>query len=369
MLIYPPLWPIVLPMKSTITRFAVYLVLLLMLPVPAAVAAPDGKALYREYCSACHQSEGKGGIGLPLSQSMLSGVSDDYLFKTIRLGRPGRIMPDFNELSDAQVGALVKYIRSWSGKPAPVFDPAPIAGDPERGVALYKKDCARCHGEDGSGEGPGTGVTLSREREFMIMPPAINNPGFLASAPDAMIRQAIVEGRTGIGDESLMPGFGDDLSDTELNDLVAYVRSFEAQPGGDGMREAKDAPPSHLVESPYDFQTTVANVHQALEGANFRLFPDRFLEQGLTDEFSHNPKQITIRFCNFKQLYHMLNIEPRLGVVLPCRITVMERDDGTVLLVAPGMTAIAHWFNNNELAGLGTRMDEIIVEILEEATL
>ncbi len=343
--------------------------ILALLSAGAAVAAPNGEALYREYCSACHQGRGKGGIGLPLIDSTLADVSDDYLFKTIRLGRPGRIMPDFQELSDAQVHALVRHLRSWSDRPGMQFDPTPIAGDLARGASLYKLNCARCHGADGSGEGPGTGVTLSRVREFMIMPPAINNPGFLQSAPDALIRHAMVRGRLGPGGETLMPAFENDMSEDELNDLVAFVRSFEQHSASVGEQEAEAAPPSHVRESPYDFKTTLANVHQALEGANFRLFPDRFLEEGLTDEFSHNPKQVTVRFCNFNKLYNMLNTEPRLGVVLPCRITVMEQDDGTVLLVAPGMKAISHWFNNSELVELGTAMDGIIVEILEEVTL
>ena len=85
------------------------------------------------------------------------------------------------------------------------------------------------------------------------------------------------------------------------------------------------------------------------------------------DEFSHNTRQISIRFCNFKQLYNMLNIEPRLGVVLPCRITVVERTDGSVLLVAPNMRAISHWFNNNELEQLGNTMEEMITDVIEDA--
>ena len=344
------------------------LVLALLAHAAASLAAPDGKALYEEHCTACHQTEGRGGIGLPLSSSLLANVSDDYLFETIRLGRPGRIMPAFQELSEAQVVALVAYIRSWSDEPGMRFDTARVAGDPERGKRLYAKNCSRCHADDGSGEGSGTGVTLSRKREFMIMPPAINNPGFLQAAPDQMIRHTIATGRLGPDGESLMPSFGGDLTAGEIDDVVAYVRSFEQQPPRPAEQEAEAAPLSHTVESPYDFETTLDNVHMALQGANFRLFPDRFLEEGLIDEFSHNTRQVSIRFCNFNKLYNMLAIEPRLGVVLPCRITVLERDDGTVLLVAPGMKAISYWYNNNELIELGGAMDEIVMAILEEAT-
>ena len=347
-------------------RLAVILfVVTIGIPLTPAWAAPDGKALYDAYCSTCHQSHGRGGIGLPLSESTLANVSDDYLRKTIRVGRPGRIMPAFEELSDAQLAAIVTYIRSWYEVPGQQFDTAPIIADAAHGKVVYEAHCAKCHGNDGSGEGPGTGVTLSRERSFMIMPAAINNPGFLAAAPDSMIRHTILTGRKG----SDMPSFRGRLSDAEVDDVVAYVRSF-ARPLPEDTAAAEVAErPAHVVESPYDFQTTLDNVHQALVGANFRLFPDRFLEEGLVDEFSHNTRQVSIRFCNFKQLYNMLNIEPRLGVVLPCTITVLERPDGQVLLVAPDMSAIAHWFNNDELEQLGATMDQSIVNILEEATL
>lgn len=327
------------------------------------LAAPDGKALYAEYCSACHQTQGRGGIGLPLSRAKLESVSDDYLKKTIRLGRPGRIMPPFEELSDAQVAALVAYMRSWCEKPGMQFAATPIIGNPGRGKALYQVHCVECHGEDGSGEGPGTGVTHSRKRRFLVMPPAINNPGFLQSAPDQMIKHVITTRRRG----SLMPVFGEKLSQSEIDDIVAYVRTFEAVSAP--PESLADPAPSHVVQSPYDFATTLDNVRQALVGSNFRLFPDRFLEEGLIDEFSHNTRQISIRFCNFKQLYNMLNIEPRLGVVLPCRITIVERSDGSVLLVAPNMRAISHWFNNDELKRLGKNMEEAVTEVIEEATL
>ena len=131
----------------------------------------------------------------------------------------------------------------------------------------------------------------------------------------------------------------------------------------------EDDRPTHVYESPHDFDTTVANVKQSLTGANFRIFPDRFLEQGLIDEFSVNQRQVGVRFCNFNVLYGMLKIEPRLGIVLPCRITIMERPDGSVMLVVPNLRVISRWFNNDELVELWDRMEQSFTEIVEEATL
>ncbi len=74
-------------------------------------SAPDGGELYGRHCSACHGDKGEGGVGVPLSlPSFLNSVLNEYLKKTIRLGRSGRVMPAFEYLSDAQVNAIAALI-------------------------------------------------------------------------------------------------------------------------------------------------------------------------------------------------------------------------------------------------------------------
>ena len=334
-----------------------------MLLVAPVYAAPDGKAIYREHCEACHQINGEGGIGLPLSTIKLSHVSDDYLEKTIRLGRPGRIMPAYQELSDAQVQAIIKYMRSWSDEPVRSFSSEKIAGNIEDGQEIYKKRCAKCHANDGSGEGKGTGVTHSRKRQFLVMPAAINNPGYQASVTDAEIKQIIIADR----DDSKMPSMLGKLEDQEINDLVAYIRSMKRSVPAFEESE-NDNKLAIIVESASDFNETVRAVREALKAANFRLFPERYLEQGLIDEFTHNKHQVSMRFCNFGTLYDMMRIEPRLGIILPCRITITEQADGSVLLIAPNIREMASWFNNDELLAMAIEMEETINTIIEEST-
>ena len=330
------------------------------------LAAPDGASLYSKHCAVCHSENGMGGIGLPLNGTKIEFFPRDYLFKTIRLGRPGRVMPPFDSLSDAQVNAIVDHILSWKTDRMITVELVDelVVGDPKRGGELYQKHCSECHGEDGKSQGVGTGVTIAREREFEVVPPALNNSGFLASASDVWIRYTIRNGRLGT---SMPPQTELGISDQDVDDIVSYLRSFEKSYQQTEDTEAE--PPTFVYDSPYDFQTTVDNVKQALQGMNFRFFPDRYMEMGLAPDILVNKKQLSLRFCNFSQLYKMLNTEPRLGVVLPCRITVVEEDSGQVKLYVMNMRLVSRLFNNEQLDGYVEVMLETIAEIIDEATL
>ena len=331
-----------------------------------ASAAPNGAQLYSKHCAVCHNENGMGGIGLPLNGTKIAHFPREYLFKTIRLGRKGRVMPAFDKLSDAQVNAIVDHVLSWKSErmvTVQLTDEV-IKGDASRGGKLYQEHCSECHGKDGKSEGVGTGVTTSRERDFEVVPPALNNPGFLASASDVWIRYTIKTGRLG----TIMPSQRKlDISDQDVDDIVSYVRSFET--GYQQEKAVEPEPPTFVYDSPYDFQTTVNNIKQALQGMNFRFFPDRYMEMGLAPDIMVNKKQLSLRFCNFSQLYKMINTEPRLGVVLPCRITVVEEDDGQVKLYVMNMKLVSRLFNNEQLDGYVEVMLNTIAEIIDEATL
>lgn len=336
-----------------------------ILPLQNAIAAPDGAQLYRTHCSVCHNENGMGGIGLPLNGIKIEDFSRDYLFQTIRLGRVGRVMPAFMRLSDAQVNAIVDYILEWrNDELVPIYTDVKVKGDVENGAKLFQKECAECHGKDGSSEGVGTGVTLSRKRKFEVVPPALNNPGFLAAARDTWIRRTITEGRLGTS----MPSSKKlNLTTQDVNDLVSYIRSFEKQ--YEQKEPLEDTRPTLVFDSPYDFMTTVSNLKQSLQGMNFRIFPDRYMEMGLADDRFINRKQLSLRFCNFNRLYKMINTDPRLGVVLPCRITVVEHPDGQVKLYVMNMRLVSRLFNNDQLDEMAVSMFESVIEVIEEATL
>jgi len=65
----------------------------------------------------------------------------------------------------------------------------------------------------------------------------------------------------------------------------------------------------------------------------------------------------------------MMRVEPRLGVGLPCRITVVEQDDGAVKLIAMNLRLIAQLFNNDQLLEYAAELHAIQLEIIDDATL
>ncbi|MDH3560622.1 MAG: c-type cytochrome [Gammaproteobacteria bacterium] len=331
----------------------------------AALAAPDGEQLYTRHCATCHGDKGGGGVGVPLAlPTFLESADDDFLRKTVRHGRPGRVMPAFPKFSDAQLDALVGYIRAWSGKPAPRFVATPVKADPVHGKALFATYCAACHGANGEG-GKGTGVTFSRRRDLPIIAPALNNTGFLKAATDEMIRHTLLYGRIGTPMRSFLE---QGLSEEDISDLVAYVRSFEKQAGDSKPARVVPEEKIIIVESPYTLEETVENLKNAIVSQNFLLIRTDLLEHGLVEEGKESKQEVILHFCNFKFLYDALAIDPRVGLFLPCRVTVVERE-GKVQVMTINPLYLSHLFNNEELDEACKHMHGIYTAIIEDATL
>ena len=336
---------------------------LLLLVITPLQAEQNGAQLYSAHCAACHGASGHGGVGVPLAlPDFQYGVTNDYLEKTIRLGRPGRIMPAFTNLKDNEVKEIIKYIRTWApGKPFK-YSNKKINGNLKHGEELYARKCAACHGANGEG-GKGTGVTFSRPRNLPIIAPSISNPGFLASAPDMMIKTVLMNGREGT---PMLSYLKQGLSEKDIDDVVTYVRSFEKQPAVVPPRKDQVVPLISF-ESPNSLKETVENIKKAVEGKNFRIIRQQYLNEGLVEAGKENKKQIVIYFCNFSFLYRALAIDPRVGLFLPCRITAIE-ENGKVTVTSTNPLYMSRFFNNQKLDRLCEEMFEVYAEIVEESS-
>jgi len=324
-------------------------------------APPGGNALYQQHCAACHGSDGGGGVGMPLNlPDFLAVASNDYLRNTLRHGRPGRVMPAFPALAEAQVDAIIQTVRGWSDAPAPEYHGKPVKGDAAHGKQLFAQHCAACHGEHGQG-GTGTGVTFSRPREAPIMAPALNNPGFQQSVSDGMLKATLLRGRRG----TPMPAITAlGLTEDDASDLVAWLRELPV----DGVSTKSHESPVIRMESSYSFDETLDNLKKAVEARNFNIIREQTLDTGFVEEGKEDKRQYIVYFCSFSLLNDALSIDPRVGLFLPCRVTIQETDNG-VELVTINPEKLSHLFNNRELDKACERMHRLYTEILEEATL
>lgn len=84
----------------------------------------DGAMVYRQNCVACHgrNADGKGPAAAALrprptdftKASFWEGRTDEQVSASIRAGRPGTPMMPYATLSDAQLAALVTWLRAQS---------------------------------------------------------------------------------------------------------------------------------------------------------------------------------------------------------------------------------------------------------------
>ncbi|MBS1251944.1 MAG: Cbb3-type cytochrome c oxidase subunit CcoP1 [Anaerolineales bacterium] len=184
----------------------------------------QGRALYARMCALCHGDNGEG-YAAPASPALanpnfLAVASDAYLFENTARGRPGTRMSAWADeyggpLSEDEVRAIVAYVRSWQTKDSVDVSDVEVDGDANRGATVYAQECAVCHGEAGGGQDEAPGAPNGA--------PSLNNPVFLETASDGFIRYSIFEGRPG----TPMPAYDSVLSDQDVDDLVALIRSWE----------------------------------------------------------------------------------------------------------------------------------------------
>nr|ART90565.1 cytochrome c-552/DMSO reductase-like, haem-binding domain protein [uncultured proteobacterium] len=120
----------------------------------------------------------------------------------------------------------VGKILVWSGVLALSLAVLPVhaqQGDPDNGEVIYFEHCVGCHGEDGDGAGPAAERLNPPPRDFSEGAYKFKTTGFDDFVPnDADLYRMISDGMPG----TAMPDWSDVLSETEMWDLVAYIKIF-----------------------------------------------------------------------------------------------------------------------------------------------
>jgi mono/diheme cytochrome c family protein len=100
--------------------------------------------------------------------------------------------------------------------PAVAFAQQAGGGDPEHGRELYLQYCGGCHGADGRGAA----------HTFMPHVDTLTKKGYIDQVPDEYLFTVISEGGQAVGKSSYMPAWGGTLSEQDIRDLIAHIRSL-----------------------------------------------------------------------------------------------------------------------------------------------
>ena len=110
-------------------------------------------------------------------------------------------------------------------------EPASPAPGTLDGRALYQAHCAVCHGATGKGDGPGATVVRQPMRDF-------SDPAAMGAVEDRFLFEIIKKGGSQFGRSNAMPSWGMQISDDEIQAIVAYIRSLASgTPGGRERRK------------------------------------------------------------------------------------------------------------------------------------
>jgi cytochrome c oxidase cbb3-type subunit III len=175
-------------------------------------AVAGGNAAFQTNCAPCHGRGAQGFAGYPNlnDDDWLWGGSIEEIQKTILYGvrsnhkdTRASQMPRYGDgmLKDSQVAELAEYVLSI----AKLDHDKAAAG---RGAAIFKEQCAACHGEDGKGK-----------LEFGS--PNLTDGIWLYGGTRTAILESIRTGRGG-----MMPTWAGRLDPVTLKALAVYVHSL-----------------------------------------------------------------------------------------------------------------------------------------------
>jgi cytochrome c oxidase cbb3-type subunit III len=221
-------------------------------------AAETGRWTFRILCAPCHGIHADGGRGPDLTRGTYSvGDEDKDLYGAIARGVPGSEMPAYGERLGADaVWRLVSYVRSVARHETEI-----VPGNATAGEKSFwgKGGCGQCHrvGSRGSGIGPDL-TRVGRQRSLKYLRSSITTPDADITPGYGSVKVVQKDGRTISGVErsidnfsiqlvdlkgkyhsyvreevmsmgresrSLMPSYGTVFTETEMNDLLAYLLS------------------------------------------------------------------------------------------------------------------------------------------------
>lgn len=237
-------------------------------PPMTAESVAQGKMIFQGTCAVCHGIDGSGANG-PNIQSIATTMGPEQLYALISTGVMGSGMPSFETLGEDKLWQVVDYVTSLSSHGA-----GAVIGNATQGKEVYDSNgCSSCHSIDGHGGDSGPDLSkVGADRAGTFLRDVLTDPGANLPLDTAglqersayhayeMYRVTLDDGKTVTGTrvnedsftiqlrddkgelhsiekfrvqkiekvpgKSFMPSYKGKLSDTQLNDLVAYLSSL-----------------------------------------------------------------------------------------------------------------------------------------------
>lgn len=191
----------------------------------------DDFAVGRPACTTCHFN-GRGNKDLP----RLAGQHADYLTRTLREFRAGfRVNGTMTvmaaRLSDAEIEAVAAYLSSLNvpnGDPSDSDFPETASSESpvERGRALFKRvGCFQCHGEEGKGGVLNANAQGGHVPTLTLVSQGYSDPELKAKIHNG-VRYLVKADSNGPMPPLFMPTWGRVLTDRQIDDIVAYLKSL-----------------------------------------------------------------------------------------------------------------------------------------------
>jgi quinol-cytochrome oxidoreductase complex cytochrome b subunit/mono/diheme cytochrome c family protein len=228
-------------------------------PAPAVVAQMPAATVYRAYCLACHDADGRGTTvkkAMPdipdfTDPKWQTARTNSELAHSILEGKGKFMLAMKDKLGGTDADQMVEYVRKFEGAKVqvepkeltvpptpgkaaivPAGPPRPLppsmetAGRIRAASVQYREYCLSCHGINGRG---------AEIRLSMPEIPDFTAPAWHGTRSNSELLVSVLEGKG-----KLMPAFRGRLTENQAQDLIAYVRAFGPEPAPGAKAPASD---------------------------------------------------------------------------------------------------------------------------------
>lgn len=157
-------------------------------------------------------------------------------------------------------------------------------------------------------------------------------------------------------------------SKTILLWILVSAIGFGVLPEARGKESNDQISPLFIVKTTKSMQQALVDLKEAINNNNYVFIRLQNVDSRLTEVDAENGRVILVYFCNFSMLNRALKADSRVGVFLPCKITLIQRSD-YIEMVAINPKLISRQLSKEGLNDICDQLTRDYRQILEDAIL